>query len=840
MYKKSYTAALLTSAIVLTTALPSTAFALENNKPAKEVIFQSPRLKQINISPNSYFEVKDVYVIPGENENIVTYTMKIHNGDNKEIQLIDYWMRLTTKQGGSYSSKVFTKDKDKSIVASKTDLEITYYAKVGVNTKIEDLKFKFIKWDFSAANYEKLLGEITIPKGFNYVTPLGSQRIYNISGTSIKTNIGDVLINSIEDYDVIKLNYNMENTGKTTAKDLKLKYSLRTQSGTLYPLTSELAADFKLQPKEKKVNTLVGVIPKNVDLVNAQLVVVREEETEKIDLPVATYKLPKVQVENSITPVNEKKEITTDDTKLSVSITKAQVNSNTSNRYVTISLNIENVGKKPFTVPAYSFVLRTGSGGLNYPMTYKLPSGTVINPLTNKNLQLTVTVPASVNVENLQLLMNKPAAQDDKNQLIPSFPLAIFNVPKNQTPVPGNSNEVVFEDKKGVYGVKLDSVQRIPVGDKDVVAVKLTLSNKSKENLPIPSLEGVFTFDDISLTNEVSKLISLDNVLLMKPDSQMSLYLITKVPYTLEYKKLDLVLQEKDGEETIELAKLSSSSIAEYPIVKAGEGYIIDNVGNKSQIVIKNTKIYESLKTKLVYSEVELENLEVRYSDLQKLIGLYKANDGQIYQATISKIESRVSPGGKVLLSVWAKLPNQYNPSDLQLVLAEGVQTSAPTTGGTTNQTEPDGAVNAIAFELPAGSDAVQSTFTGLDLNPYVLNLSNIRTSLMRDVGINMSFDYNLLSNDVYESKISGHQLVMEIFDNSSGQTFETSFTLGEGSGEVLPVGSSSKTVTINDPNIFKKITSINSYELRIYDRYENHKRLLAKQNYRYEFMAGN
>ncbi|GJM82965.1 hypothetical protein HMSSN139_54610 [Paenibacillus sp. HMSSN-139] len=71
------------------------------------------KLSPVRLSSKSYVKLTDVNILTQDEGNILTYTLNFYNGDQKDIQLIDYWSKVKTKSGSILSSQLVTKDKNK-------------------------------------------------------------------------------------------------------------------------------------------------------------------------------------------------------------------------------------------------------------------------------------------------------------------------------------------------------------------------------------------------------------------------------------------------------------------------------------------------------------------------------------------------------------------------------------------------------------------------------------------------------------------------------------------------------------------------------------------------------
>ena len=70
-------------------------------------------LNPIKITTKSTVRLTDVNILTLDEESILTYTLTITNKDGKTLDLLDYWSKVKTTSGTTYSTFLMTKDKEK-------------------------------------------------------------------------------------------------------------------------------------------------------------------------------------------------------------------------------------------------------------------------------------------------------------------------------------------------------------------------------------------------------------------------------------------------------------------------------------------------------------------------------------------------------------------------------------------------------------------------------------------------------------------------------------------------------------------------------------------------------
>jgi hypothetical protein len=540
-----------------------------------------------------------------------------------------------------------------------------------------------------------------------------------------------------------------------------------------------------------------------------------------------------------ITPVAESHTINMAGTRIKGSIKKILMTKNEKNYSPTVVLNMENIGNRTAVVPAYQFLLRTGEGFM-YPLDAKSLKDLAINPQVNKEIELTGSVPVSVSTEGWQLVIIQNAADLKLN-----LPIAYFQLPQVSEPDSVDAGiEYNFSNKAGTYTSKLNSFQRLPWEDQDIITANLTLLNKGEEALPIPDLSGYYLLDDNVKVE--AKLIKTDKVIGLPKGAEANFQFIGKMPYTYQFSTIKLVLEEKTGEtETEELLEFAHrSELLNMPYLNVGETYKKTSVGRSSSYKVLNANTYSGDTADIFTVQMEATNLEKRLTDVSKLVAQFKTADGSVYPAAISEIKNKVGPGGSALLFLSSTLPKAFPTTNMHVMIGEAI------TDGkyTEKDAVPDAYVNAAAFWLPNENFIVKDDFTKVDLAPYMLTVGSVNTWLDRNE-LRLTFDYELVKNLRMEANTEGRKLVFAFEDELGNKSFtkefdfkdfeskssETGTTAGAVSSDPaanddkIRLGKKEKfRITERDLDLIFHLDTLKTYKLSIYDSFQGQKKLLA------------
>lgn len=214
-------------------------------------------------------------------------------------------------------------------------------------------------------------------------------------------------------------------------------------------------------------------------------------------------------------------------------------------------------------------------------------------------------------------------------------------------------------------------------------------------------------------------------------------------------------------------------------------------------------------------------------------------NDNQVVPVSFAKIDSRTRANGKVLLTAWAKLPRNYDSTNLSLVFGQKI-TINETTEGSQNESSNFVIAKPVKYNLKFGSTTeVSKSLKNIMLAGYEFNMSRVHSSLyvtgMFDVkGVRLSFDYSLLADSSYDYITGDHKLMIEFVDQGINKTkYSKQFAIGSGKeGEdVFAVSDeSSIEVIFEDPEIQNKLQAYNNYVVNVYDVFQDAKVLVASK----------
>ncbi|CAG7633683.1 hypothetical protein ACFQI7_18450 [Paenibacillus allorhizosphaerae] len=254
-------------------------------------------LGKADIGEASSMELKDVMLLPGDNDGTVSFTLAVNNGGPGDLDFMNYWIRLQSAAGNPFTVNLLPQVKDKNRIPAYTSQEFHFYAKVNRTTKLQDLVFTLIQLDFSVAGFEKVIGRITAPDSYSFVTPAGKEGSLDIGDIPFIGKIARAAVSRNDDYYLPSLYFEMTDVGTKGTKLPDLAYFIRTKQGQTYPLQSTVfTKDADIQPLDKKEGLLTGSIPREAGADGWQLVIAQPAGGngigESVMLPVAFFEVP--------------------------------------------------------------------------------------------------------------------------------------------------------------------------------------------------------------------------------------------------------------------------------------------------------------------------------------------------------------------------------------------------------------------------------------------------------------------------------------------------------------------------------------------------------------------
>ncbi|RCX19098.1 hypothetical protein DFP94_105114 [Fontibacillus phaseoli] len=782
-------------------------------------------LNPIKLTSKSTVRLSNVNILSQNEGSVLTYTLTYQNNDSKAISLVDYWTKVKTKSGTVYSVTAIGTDKEKKKVVPGSTVSVTYTAKIAKNLKFSDLQFQVIKWNFSVAGYEQILGSINIPASYSVATPVNTTRKLVLNDMAMNAKVMGVNVLGLGDYNYVNVSLYLQNASSKTLENLNFKYVIQTASGTPFALTPDAASStYQILPQEAKTLNLVAKLPKNVNLNNLLMVLVQTDETSKSDIPVASLNLGTRKGQTSKTAVNKEKVLKVDNTNISTRIESISRNQSFGESALSVQFAFKNNGDKTVTVPNYSFEVQLGNK--SYPLTASGMEGLSLEPGEEQMISLDGNIPVVANAEDMELILKTStgsSAQTPEQPATPvssasSYPIAVYSLPEFTEMQHALGQERLIKNNDGTYGVTLDSIQKLPWNDGNLLSTKITITNKGIKAAKLPDFVGAYKMDLTSLSSTV-QLVNSNTSQVLGPGEKTSVYVVANVPSNLKFSQLQVQLLQKAGtDKTSNWIMFSNyGNTSDLKVIADGSYNNLETVDKKADLMTRKTYMYKGSTNDIIYTELIMRNLEDKQNNLSQLTGYFQTEDGQYYKADVNQVKTTMGPKSAGLASFSAKVPKGTVVSNWKLVVGESITENKFTDA----EGKPTGYVNANAMELKLESRDIKNTLKGVELFPYTLDVREIE-GRTNSSGLEVKMKYDLKRDLTFQMGEFQHKFVMEVMD-SSGARFEKEVELEK---DITVGGNMSYSFTVNDL-IFGTSRS-GAFQFSIYDSYQGVKTKIA------------
>lgn len=820
----------LLSAPALSVLTPSVAHAAA----ASSISSQAVRL-----NATSTIIVRDAQYLMQDKGLIVAFTTTVTNNGDKTLDLMDYYVRL--KSGSKvYKAVVSTNDASVTTVAPNSSVNITYYATVDRSTKVTNLSFEIIKWDFAAANYERKLGTIRFPANASVKVPAYQAKTMVIGNSKLKGALKQYYVSQDQNGAYVTVSFLLENVGNSSAVLGMLGFALQTDSLSVFDVSAAELENVSLQPGERKIVTLRSTVPLTILGKSVSLIPYSKDETNKVSLAHSAFAIPALKAAGAVA-AGASKTFFVNGNSVNTKVGTAFLNVQDNQTEVEMDYTLKNVAGASMALPGLTFALRT-KDNIEYPLAYTKEENAVLLPQIEKSLSLSGTIAKSIDPKTTKLVVRTAATEKQASYVLGAYQLS-------SSSLSGTIGSSYVHDSS--YKVELSSIGRSSQSDSDSLVADIKVTNTSSSSKSIPNLSGYFMINGVKVSSEV-KVAALDDSLNIAPKGTYNFVAYTDIPYSASLDKVTFVLTEKVDEKTSKtLYQYSSQTLSTVPTYVPSQAYKIGSAGHKTAVNLVNSDIYLGDKaSNYFYAELAALNEETRAASLSPLGAYIQDKNGLIVPVTVSQLKDKLLPGSKALLSASAQLPRNFDATSYKLYVGQAIvettSGSGTTTGSTTtNDTSTADAVivKPVSYSLGStGTVTPLTSFKDLRIAGYNLSLTNMFNTLALSgaydiTGVKFVFDYTLAQDESYDYIAAKHKLMFEFVDQDTAKTTytkEIGFVSSDSAEDkVLTIGNAqAMSVEFADPDIQYKIQNYKDYVINIYDVYNGAKRLIATKTF--------
>ncbi|MFD2331424.1 hypothetical protein ACFSR7_19395 [Cohnella sp. GCM10020058] len=482
------TAAMLAIAPVSAYAATTTAAA------ASKITAVSQVVKPIYLSSTSYINLVDVGLTPVDGGQIAAFTLSIYNGSSTSLDLSNYWFRLANLSGSTYSIKTSAADAKLTRVAPNSKSMITLYATVGESTKLSDLVFRVVKFNFSVAGYEQGVGKFTFPKNFNNVVAAGSYKSLYFSTTTLNSKVtSSTIAASGDDEQLITVKYVYNNIGKKAVTLSKYKYYLVTASGIMYEATPSITDDLSIQPLTRKELSITATVPNALAKTGWKLMILKDSGGETaVTLPVGTYNLYFSQGTPTTSTSTDNFTYTNTEGTYQYKLTSLIREPWNSQDVLSARIRLTNKSKTAVSIPALSGYFYLDEKTKLEFKTIAVNNQFGLNAGSFVDLDVYAKLPSNFNFTKAQLVLNNKV--DDKT----TTKLGELTGTSYLAQIPSYAVDKVMNiDREGSkMTAQLNNVNVYNTVTSKVFSVQMTLTSAEKRTIDPVRLVGLFRSDN--------------------------------------------------------------------------------------------------------------------------------------------------------------------------------------------------------------------------------------------------------------------------------------------------------------------------------------------------------
>jgi hypothetical protein len=249
----------------------------------------------IRIDSSATVALTNVNLVPGDQYQILSFDLKYTNNGSRALDLIDYWARVVSNRGISYSVQLHPDDRSLTSVAPGSSLTLRHFARVGADVRLDQLTIRVVQFDFSVSDYERTIGEFPLSSAVS-VVPANTSKYFEVKGAPIYSKVKEYTATEGTDgaESAIQATFVLFNNGRRAVTIPEYKFLLETTGGILYQLEATSPdPDGNINPKSYKEYQLTGTVPGTVSIMGARLLLVQEVEAAsgRFEVALGTYEL---------------------------------------------------------------------------------------------------------------------------------------------------------------------------------------------------------------------------------------------------------------------------------------------------------------------------------------------------------------------------------------------------------------------------------------------------------------------------------------------------------------------------------------------------------------------
>lgn len=561
-----------------------------------------------------------------------------------------------------------------------------------------------------------------------------------------------------------------QNNGNTVISLNDYWTKVKTKSGTVYtvsPISADKDKD-KVLPGASVSVTYMSKIPKNLQFYDLYFQLIKwdfsqpnyERSLGSINVP-STYTIA--------TPLNYSQKLAMNDSTAKIKISSASAVTSGNYNYLSVALNVENVGNTLLTNPGWKYVIQTVSG-TTFNLTPDASSTSYdIQSQDNKTLNLIAKIPNQVSLKNLKLLV---VQTDETSKSDYAVTMLKMNNTDPSSSVIGVNKTKTFTIADGAISTKVDSASTSQGNDQTNLSLQFIVKNTGNRKITVPE----YTFEIQS--GGAYYPVSTDSLtdLSLDPNESIIASLDATVPTINARKGMKLVLLAPTATQASNDQSSTETVMTSYPVAvysipeEAGqqntlgsEQQIKNNYGNFG-ITLDSVQRVPWADGTLLTSKITIRNNGSTSAQLPTFSGLYKIDstplnvDTQLVDTNTTKV---LPAGSQTNVYIVTKVPGDLDFNQLQIQLLQKISDNKTSSWV---QFTKLGSLSAPK-EVTSGSTADMNT-SGKNVT-----LAEHKTYVYKGISSNVLYSEMIMQN-VEASQTNLSQLVA-YFESEDGQYYQ-------------------------------------------------------------------
>ncbi|MFM9330687.1 hypothetical protein [Paenibacillus mesotrionivorans] len=498
-----------------------------------------PLIDTVKMNATQSVALSDISIYPDGKNNRVTFTLTFFNNGYTDMEFINYWVRLQSTGGQSYSVNLLSNDKDKNKVPALSTESFSFYANIGKDVSLADLRFNLIQWDFSVAGYERALGNLQVPEDFTLETKAGQSRTVWLNQIKTVSRAENMRVTKREKANQISLKFFLKNNDIQPLVLPELQFKLKTSNGLLYPLKATvLTKDALIQPLEEKEGALTGTVPSEVSLDGAQLVITKSEaiNNSTVTTALAYYEL----LEKKAEPQNETEEqlFMTDKGTYGAVVNQFYRIPWEDKDIAVIDVTVTNRSNDSLPVPELASYLMIDDSVRVDSQNVRMDKMIALKPGQSMNLQVMGKIPYTYDIDQLKVILQEINKEGEKLSSTDISELAVNTAKTDSPTVAVGDSYTTNSNLMDQVAYTINDVQRYSSENESIYVTQVEVKNLEKRQLALSSLVGYFKMADgvtVAATNVTSKGK-------VPPNGKANLYFYTVVPESYKLEGSSLIM----------------------------------------------------------------------------------------------------------------------------------------------------------------------------------------------------------------------------------------------------------------------------------------------------------